>query len=188
MIEDIPCVILAGGKSSRMGEDKSLIQITPNQTLIEYQFDKLSNIFSNVLVSSKEDKFKNLYPLILDTSEIYSPMVALYTILKSIDENEYVCIVPVDTPNISQISFKILVDNIDTNEITIAKTDSKSHFLCGVFKTSIKEKIKKLLNEDNHKIKNLIEICKLNEIYFENENEFINLNSKEDLKDYLSFN
>ena len=54
MIKNIPCVILAGGKSSRMGEDKSLLPFPPYKTLTHYQYQRLNKIFKNVYISSKD--------------------------------------------------------------------------------------------------------------------------------------
>ena len=42
---EIPCVILSGGKSSRMGEDKSLLPFSSSKTLIEYQYKRLKPYF-----------------------------------------------------------------------------------------------------------------------------------------------
>jgi len=56
---DIPCVIFAGGKSSRMGEDKSLLPFSSFKTLTEFQLSRLSKIFKNVYISTKEkNKFE----------------------------------------------------------------------------------------------------------------------------------
>ncbi|MCF6173461.1 MAG: NTP transferase domain-containing protein [Campylobacteraceae bacterium] len=54
---DICAVVLAGGKSSRMGRDKALLQFGWYDTLVEYQYRKLEAIFDKVYISSKEDKF-----------------------------------------------------------------------------------------------------------------------------------
>ena len=52
MIE-IPCVIFAGGKSSRMGRDKSLLPFGGFETLTQYQYERLKKIFANVYISCK---------------------------------------------------------------------------------------------------------------------------------------
>ena len=52
----IPCVILCGGKSSRMGVDKCFLNFK-GQSLVSFQFSKMSELFSEVFVSCKADKF-----------------------------------------------------------------------------------------------------------------------------------
>mgnify|MGYP003441403126 FL=1 len=54
---EIPCVILSGGKSSRMGEDKSLLPFSSSNSLIEFQFNRLKPHFKDIYISSKNDKF-----------------------------------------------------------------------------------------------------------------------------------
>lgn len=60
------CVILAGGKSSRMGRDKTLLPFGGFATLTHYGAHKFGRIFDRVFVSSKFDKFDPPLPLIKD--------------------------------------------------------------------------------------------------------------------------
>lgn len=62
------CVILAGGKSSRMGRDKTLLPFGEFATLTHYGAHKFGRIFERVFVSSKFDKFNPSLPLIKDVS------------------------------------------------------------------------------------------------------------------------
>ena len=66
------CVILAGGKSSRMGRDKTLLPFGGFATLTHYGAHKFGRIFERVFVSSKFEKFNPPLPLIkdADTEEI----------------------------------------------------------------------------------------------------------------------
>jgi len=50
----IPCVIFAGGKSSRMGEDKSLLPFGSFSTLTEFQLNRLQKMFKNIYISCKK--------------------------------------------------------------------------------------------------------------------------------------
>lgn len=60
------CVILAGGKSSRMGRDKTLLPFGGFATLTHYGAHKFGRIFERVFVSSKFEKFNPPLPLIKD--------------------------------------------------------------------------------------------------------------------------
>lgn len=60
------CVILAGGKSSRMGRDKTLLPFGGFATLTHYGAHKFGLIFERVFVSSKFEKFDPPLPLIKD--------------------------------------------------------------------------------------------------------------------------
>lgn len=55
-MSEIPCVILAGGRSARMGADKCFLDFKA-KSLIEWQFAKMSKLFASVFISCKADKF-----------------------------------------------------------------------------------------------------------------------------------
>lgn len=55
-MSEIPCVILAGGRSARMGVDKCFLDFKA-KSLIEWQFEKMSKLFASVFISCKADKF-----------------------------------------------------------------------------------------------------------------------------------
>ncbi len=186
MIETIPCIILSGGKSSRMGEDKSLLPFGSFQTLIEFQYDRLSKIFKNVYISSKSDKFDFPCKIVYDKSEIYSPMVALQSILQTL-KDEKIFIVTVDTPFLEEATITQIISHSCNNQfdVTICKDLNKTHNLIGVFSKKILQQIDAMLDDNNHKINTLLtQKIKLQIISFEENLQFANINTKED---YLSF-
>jgi molybdopterin-guanine dinucleotide biosynthesis protein A len=189
MITDIPCVILAGGRSSRMGEDKSLLPFGGYSTLIEYQYQKLIKIFSNVYISSKVDKFDFLLDktkIIYDTNDnISSPMLALKSIFSTLNYQK-IFIITVDTPLIKlDTIYQLNTLSLDY-DICIAKTATKIHNLCGVFNKNIYGLIDNYVKEDIHKINFLIRNVNTKYSLFNDEDEFINLNTLEDYEVSLS--
>ncbi len=179
---EIPCVILCGGRSSRMGEDKALLPFSKSNSLTEYQFNRLKPYFKNIYISSKIDKFNFLKnktkDLILDKGEEYSPIVALETILESI-ESQKVFIITVDTPLVKIESIKKLIDNSLKYDATVAQT-KKTHNLCGVFDKASLLQIKAMLNNDIHKVGFLLKNINTSYINFPLEDEFINVNEKDE--------
>ena len=176
---EITCVILSGGKSSRMGEDKSLLPFSTSKTLIEYQYQRLKPYFKDIYISSKTDKFdfidKN--SLILDENkDIYSPILALDTIFNKF-QNEKIFLITVDTPLVTIESISELINESKNYDICIAQTE-KTHNLCGVFSSNISLSIKSMIKEDIHKIFYLIRNSNYKIIQFNNNDEFININNK----------
>lgn len=184
---DIPCVILCGGRSSRMGEDKSLLPFASYSTLVEYQYERLKPYFNTIYLSSKVNKFDfldNDDNIIFDDDGVFSPMVALKTILKTI-KSDSVFILTVDTPFVKPESIKQLFETSINQEITVAKT-KRLHNLCGVFNKSVLYKIEELLSKDIHKIGYLLKESRTKEIEFFDENEFLNLNNQEEYQKALT--
>ena len=182
---DISCVILCGGQSKRMGEDKSLLHFK-NTTLWQYQYDKYSKIFKNVYLSSKTNKFDSIDDdkITFDNdNNIFAPLIALDSIFKTIDTQK-VFIVSVDTPLIRLDTIDKLISYSKDYDITVAKTDTKIHNLCGVFDTKIKSKLQNMLDDENYKINFLIKNSNYYEVYFDDEMQFINTNTKDE---YMTF-
>jgi len=183
MIKDIPCVILAGGKSSRMGEDKSLLPFEKYNTLIEYQYSKLSQIFKDVYISSKTDKFNFNAELILDNSDIYSPMIALKTILEQF--NNKVFIIGVDIPFVKEETIKTLIKKSDNYDITIASDSQYTHNLCGIYNCNLLLTIDDLINKNIHKINYLVKNHNSQIVKFDNSEEFLNLNTQQQYQEAI---
>ena len=104
-------VVISGGKSSRMGRDKALLEFGGYPTMAEYQYRKLEKIFDNVYISAKDDKFDFHSKLILDRYETSSPMVALASIGEQISDRA-IFVLSVDTPMVD-----IAYNKTDANRV-----------------------------------------------------------------------
>ena len=185
---EIPCVILCGGKSSRMGEDKSLLPFSSSASLTQYQFDRLKPYFKNIYLSSKTNKFDFISDneLLLDENkDVFSPILALNTIF-DIFHNQKIFIITVDTPFVSIESISKLIDESKDVDICVAQTE-KIHNLCGVFSSNISLAIKNMIENNIHKIGYLIKNNKFKILEFPNDSEFININNQNDYEKALSY-
>lgn len=171
-----------------MGEDKSLLPFSSSNTLIQYQYERLKPYFKEIYISSKNNKFDFIdeESLILDENkDIYSPILALDTIFKKLN-NQKVFIITVDTPFVTTESIKKIIDESTDVDICIAQTE-KTHNLCGVFSSNINSIIKTMIETDIHKIFYLIKNNKHKIITFTNNNEFMNINNKNEYNDALVY-
>ena len=178
---EISCVILCGGKSSRMGEDKSLLPFSTSNSLTEYQYKRLKPYFKNVYLSSKINKFDFVdnNELILDEDKnVFSPILGLNTIFNKL-KNQKVFIITVDTPFVSIESINKLIEESKDVDICVAQTE-RIHNLCGIFSSDISLSIKNMIDNDIHKIGYLIKNNKSKIVEFQDNDEFININNKED--------
>ncbi|WP_149725623.1 molybdenum cofactor guanylyltransferase [Campylobacter concisus] len=175
------CVILAGGKSSRMGQDKTLLPFGGFETLTHYQVSKFSKVFDEVFVSSKFEKFNPPLKLIKDeSSEDFSPMLALYSVLKSFDHSVF--IIPADMPFFEPSSLDELAKFKDEFDMVVAGDDEHIHSLCGFFSPSLAPFAHELYLKNEHKIGLLRKSCKCKIVNFENKEQFFNVNFPEEYK------
>ncbi len=185
---EITCVILSGGKSSRMGEDKSLLPFSSSKTLIEYQYNRLKPYFKAIYISSKTNKFDFIDEefLILDENkDIFSPILALDTIFDKF-KNQRIFIITVDTPFVTIESISKLIEESANYDICIAQTE-KTHNLCGVFSSNISLTIKTMIKNNIHKINYLINNNNHKIIKFPRDSEFININNQNEYVESLVY-
>jgi len=174
----IPCVILAGGKSSRMGQDKSLLPFGKYPTLTHFQASRLAPLFASLHVSAKEDKFNGQFPLILDkNSDTFSPMVALASILEQFHDS-YVFCISVDAPFVNKEQIKALwqASKDFPNRAIVPKDPNTRHPLCALYHSSLAPMAKKLADKNSHKLGILLQECGAIYVDFQDEKPFTNLN------------
>ena len=194
MIENnILGTILAGGKSSRFGEDKSIAKLG-DKTLLGHTINKIENEFTEILVISnnKEFNFKNnKIHIVEDCIEgQLGPLVGILTAMKWVRKNnknyKWIASFPCDTPFfdikfISELKIKI---KETSKKLIILNSDNKRHNIFGLWSIDLIE----TLEED---IKNGLRKVEIwtDKIGYENLNintkefdMFLNINTKEDFK------
>ncbi len=186
---DIPCVIFAGGKSSRMGEDKSLLPFSSFNTLTEYQLSRLNKIFKTVYISTKDkSKFDFDAAFIEDikTDETFAPTAGFVAIFEQIKDEKFFAL-SVDSPFVSEVEInKLLEADSDELDAVIAKTDFGSHPMCGIYHRSLQTAFNDMLKNDNHKLGFLLKNSNTKYIHFEDEKSFLNLNHPHEYKEALT--
>jgi molybdopterin-guanine dinucleotide biosynthesis protein A len=184
-------VILAGGKSSRFGSNKSLSNLK-NFKLIEHVIQKLNKKFDEILIVSNDSKliFENKkINIIKDCIEGYlGPLVGVLSAIKyANNSNKYQWIMtfPCDTPFFDEIIIDQMIEKTtNTKEKIIFIKDKKQrHNIFGTWSTSLE----KILEEDLANSYRKVDLwadkigCSFIEKDLKNENEFLNINTKEDL-------
>ena len=186
---DIPCVIFAGGKSSRMGEDKALLPFGSYSTLLEYQYRRLSKIFQKVYISCKESTLFSFDADFIEddkNSKLYAPTLGFVTIFQTLTDERFFAL-SVDSPFINKdIITKIVANDSPNVDATIVKTDKGIQPLCGIYHRSLQNSFSKMLQEDNHKLGYLLRNSKTNYTFFKDSELFLNMNHPQDYQKALS--
>ena len=194
MIENnILGIILAGGKSSRFGEDKSIAKLG-DKTLLEHTINKIENEFTEILLISdnKEFNFKNNKIHVVEDciKGQLGPLVGILTAMKWVIINKknykWIASFPCDTPFfdiklISELKIKI---KETSKKLIFLNSNKKRHNIFGLWSLDLIE----ILEED---IKNSFRKVELwaDKIGYENINineekfdRFLNINTKKDLE------
>ena len=173
----IPCILFAGGKSSRMGEDKALLPFGGYDTLGEYQYRRLQKIFPKVYISTKNpDKFSFQADFIVDKNDIFAPTAGFVAAFEALDCERFF-VLGVDMPFVDEevITPLLQADNARC-DATLALSRNGVESLCGIYHRSMQPHFEAMLQKGQHKLRKLLGEVDTVLVPFEKEEAFFNLN------------
>ena len=186
----MPCVIFAGGKSSRMGEDKALLPFSSFKTLTEFQYSRLSKIFKTVYISCKDkNKFDFDAAFIEDvkTNKVFAPTAGFVAVFKALQSDAFFAL-SVDAPFVSETIIQELIesDSRINADASIATSVHGMEPMCGIYHRSLEAAFNTMLDEDNHKLGLLLKSSKTNFVHFDDKQAFLNLNHPHEYQEALT--
>lgn len=189
MKSDLTGIILSGGKSTRMGEDKAFIEIG-GIPIIQRTYALFQRLFKEIIiVTDHKEGFSNL------DAKIYSDLIpsrgalgGLYTGL-FFSRFPYVFCVGCDMPFIKESLILFLMSRIEGYDVIVPKTKDGLEPLHAIYSKNCLEPIKRVFMDNKHKIIDVYPLVRV-KIIEENEysfldpmNEsFINVNTPEELE------
>jgi len=188
----IPCVLFAGGKSSRMNQDKALLPFGEKETLAQYQYERLEEIFFKVYISAKDaSKFEGYDAMVIEDDickEVYAPTAGFANIFRQLKAENSIFVMSVDTPFVDKsIIDKFLnVPNASSYDAIIVRTPSGIHPLCGIYSRSLEKTLFDMLLDGEHKLKKLLENSNVFYVDIEDEEALMNVNTPEDYEKALA--
>ena len=141
-------LILSGGLSTRMGEDKRLIKYH-ERTQEQYFFDLLTPYCSEVYVSLNQNQQTDL-PHIFDLDlSVKSPIVGIISAFNKHPETAWL-VVACDMPFVNQEVIEYLIKNRNAEKFATAFENPKEHFpepLLTIYEPKIFEKLQEAINQ-----------------------------------------
>jgi molybdenum cofactor guanylyltransferase len=181
-------IILSGGKSLRMGENKAFIEIegVPIIRRIDALFKELFQ--EVVIVTNEKELFTNL------GSKIYTDLLpdkgalgGLYTGL-SFSNFHYSFCVACDMPFIKKSLVEYLIKNVEDADVIVPKTNDGLQPLHAVYSKNCLNPIKKIIERGKYKILDFYDMVKVRIVEEDNFSfldpigeSFINVNTPEEL-------
>jgi molybdopterin-guanine dinucleotide biosynthesis protein A len=187
MKQKVTGIILAGGKSSRMGVEKGLVKFR-GKTLVEYALDALKPVCDEILISSNTSAYDFLgYPV---TSDIYpdcGPMGGIYScMLKS--KNQLNFILSCDTPLVDSSTISLILEKSIGFDVGIPWHGGQ-YFepLCAVYHENTIPVFEQFIKAGNFKIPDLLLEINIRKIQTGKDSGldtelFFNVNSKKELQ------
>lgn len=187
--QKISGVILSGGKSVRMGENKAFIEIE-GVPIIHRIYTLFKEIFQEVIiVTNQKELFLNF------DSQIYSDLLpnkgalgGLYTGVY-FSNFPYSFCVACDMPFINRFLVQYLISKIGTYDVIVPQTKDGLHPLHAIYSKNCLKPIQKTIENGKYKIMDFYQLVKV-KIIKEEEfgfldplgESFININTPEDLR------
>lgn len=180
-------IILAGGKSSRMGAEKGLQELC-GKPLIHYAIEALSGLCNTIIISSSSEAYHSLgYKVVADIIPGIGPMGGIYSTLQQ-SKTEKNLVLSCDLPFASAELMSYILENSKGYKVAIPwMGDQHYEPLCGFYRLSVLDSINVCIKNNNYKLPELFEEININRLVINNklgfytESLFLNVNSKHDL-------
>lgn len=174
-------IIMAGGKSSRMGKDKGSILFN-HQYLVQYAIDALTPPCSELLISTNNEWYDQFgYPLVKDIIKDCGPLGGIYSSLLTA-KTPYIIVLACDMPFVDAPILEKLIDNIQDFDCVVPNIGHQYEPLCAVYSKSMIPAIEQHIKSGNYALNGLIRESNHCFVDFTNEAKaFMNLNTMSDL-------
>ncbi|ABW18641.1 molybdenum cofactor guanylyltransferase [Alkaliphilus oremlandii] len=185
-VKKVTGLVLAGGNSTRMGQNKSLLKID-SKSLIEIVVEKLKNLFDEIIVVTNNPEN---YPMLKDIrfekdcieTPVKNSLVGIYTgLLKS--SNDHVFVVACDMPFLNMDLVQHMLSELGNEDILVPFLEGHYEPLHAIYNKTCLANIKHMIDIGNYKIINLYNDVKT--IYV-NEKEIRSIDPQ--LKSFMNIN
>lgn len=133
---DVSALILAGGSSRRMGENKALLEIT-GQFFIERVINAVRPLADDILlISNDPDPYTFLHlPIIPDIQPDYGPLMGLYSGL-SAARHELTLLLACDMPFVQTAFLRHMLVSAKNYDVVVPKSEEGLHALHAFYRRS----------------------------------------------------
>jgi len=179
---DITVIILAGGKSSRMGQDKGLMLVN-EKPMIQHVLEVAKQITSQIIIVANNSGYKQFgFPVYKDDFQDKGPLSGIYTGLKN-STTLYNLVLSCDIPFIQKDLLVFLLSSSQGNEITVSLQDGKLHPLIAVYTKNCESSMLEKIQRNELKVVGIFDRLNTKQIdvsRFDSSN-FRNINKESDL-------
>lgn len=188
MRSNVTCLILAGGTSRRMGQDKAFVQVE-GVRLLDYVYGTCRELFSEIIIVTNQPHQFIEYqtPVVTDEIPGTGSLGGLYTGLKQASNDHSFC-VGCDMPFLKPELIAYLIEKRLKSDVVIPRTEAGLEPLHAVYSKHCIKPIKKFIARGDLKIPNFFPEVRVR--YCEEEEikridpaliSFMNVNTKKDL-------
>jgi molybdopterin-guanine dinucleotide biosynthesis protein A len=186
LIEKATAIIMAGGRSTRMGTDKSMLPIE-GRPIIKGICERLSTCFEQILISAdNKEKFEFLgCEVIPDKIPRQGPLMGIASALEA-SSNELNFVAACDIPHMELRHIRRIISEAADGEHDIVvpvAADGQYEPLFAIYRKSTLMAINKVLASGGRKISDVFALCNVKKIYLGA--DLVNLNTTAEYEEFL---
>ena len=156
-------IILAGGKSTRFGKDKALVQVN-GKSLLENAIDICFECCSTILISSNQKEHQVAgYKIVPDEFPACGPIGGIYSGLKQA-KTDWSFVLSVDSPAVEKEFIRYLISMISNSEAVVPESFKGKEPLIALYEKGCLPEIKKRIQNKNYKMHDLLSSLNVNYI------------------------
>jgi len=151
-MKSLTAFVLAGGKSTRMGQDKALLELN-NETLLVRVLKLAKLIAPNVRIIGDAKKFAPWGDVVEDIYPEHGPLGGIHAALAG-TETDLNLVLPVDMPFLDRAFLDFLVAKGASSSaiVTVPRSGDRLHPLCATYRRSFVEVAKRSLEAGHNRI------------------------------------
>jgi len=150
---DVSSFITAGGRSSRMGTDKSWLELD-GRPMIQHVIAAVTPLTNSVAIIANQPEYKRLgYPVFRDTNIGIGPLEAIRIALSN-TSTPRVILVACDLPLVTTDLFRFLLEASERHHATVpVGPDGKLEPLCAIYHREALSAVNELIEAGQGKIR-----------------------------------
>ena len=147
MIADCTAIVMAGGKSQRMGGDKATT-LLGEQTLLQRVVDIVEPLFGELRISVREPRVDLPWPQIGDRHQDAGPLAGLCAALEEVD-TPWIFALATDMPFVEPALIELLAQRRAGFDAVVPVADGHPQPLAAFYSATCLETIRALLDADD---------------------------------------
>ncbi|MBN2639749.1 MAG: molybdenum cofactor guanylyltransferase [Bacteroidales bacterium] len=187
--EEVTGIILAGGKSSRMGKDKGLCDFN-GKALVSYAIETLKPLCGTLMISANyfPEKYTEYgLPVVADDVKNIGPMGGILTCLRK-SQTQHNLVLSCDTPFVTTKVFQKLLDAVEKDQVVAPVHHTfLLEPLSAYYNTNVINDMEHAIKSGNYKMMDFMKSVRFKSLDIEHlpffsEYLFLNLNSPQDME------
>jgi molybdopterin-guanine dinucleotide biosynthesis protein A len=185
----LSAIILAGGKSTRMKENKAFLPVD-SVPLIQKVANNIEDYFQEIIISTSsnsKEMFDFLpYRLVVDHQSLQGPLMGILSGLRAA-KTPVSFVIACDIPEINIPFLHKMMIYIDEYEIVVPVSgQNKFEPLFAFYNKCLIPRIEHLLNRQTFKVTELFPLTRVKYVPLDNSGWFYNINTTGDYRNYLN--